>query len=105
TRHAPLDSVVGAAPLGRSARPSPFCLRVHTSHSRSMLAWCRKKIGSTGDRKLVMLPYGPGSTAPTPPMQLCTLLCGMPSRIEKLPAGELCEGVFELVKLCSTFAS
>src|SRR5260370_1255244 len=39
-----------SAPCGSGGRPSAACLRVHTSHSRSRLPWCRKKIGSTGDR-------------------------------------------------------
>jgi len=64
------ENVVKSSPDGSIGRPKCCCRRVQTSHRRSMFEWCRKKIGSTGDRKLTMLPYGPGSIAPTPPIAL-----------------------------------
>src|SRR6185295_4631301 len=75
-RNFSFDHFVRFAPVGNVGLLRAICRRVQTSHSRSRLAWCRKKIGSIGDRKLTMKAMPPG-----PPIEPCTLSCGWLSRI------------------------
>ena len=62
-----------------------------------MLEWCRKKMGSTGERLSCMYPKSDGCTWFTPPMSLWTLLWGWPSstlKIVEAVGGDVCEAVF-----------